>query len=105
MYRRAILGALESLHDFQSRSNIDAIRRATQTIIMEEDHCPWSDTFFMKTFKSLVSTSEIEICANINASLSPDYKRKRALSIANRMDDEILVDAPEPPESSTPMAS
>jgi hypothetical protein len=102
-YRRAILQAIESLHDFHSRSSIDAIRRHTQQSILEdhafEDHS-WNDTLFFKTFKSIVENGEVDLCANVAAELSASCKRKRADSLLRRLqsEEEKLVASPKIPE-------
>jgi hypothetical protein len=98
------LQALESLHDFHSRSNIDAVRRHTQAIITDyyfndtaslsssssannndafAQHQPsWNDTLFLKTLKDIANAGEVEICAQIQAELSPSFKRRRADSLS-----------------------
>jgi hypothetical protein len=104
-YRRAILKAIESLHDFQSRSSIDAIRRhvqatladaavaadaaalvdgtaATQQQLQDDRNMyKWNDTLFLKTLKSVAQNGEVDLCSNILAELSPQYKRRRADSL------------------------
>lgn len=109
IYRRAILQALESLHDFHSRSNIDAIRRHTQAIItdyylnenaslssssstnndtgnqhqqQQQQPPAWNDKLFLKTLKDIANVGEVEICAQIQAELSPRFKRRRANSLS-----------------------
>lgn len=79
VYRKAILKALEDLHDYGLRSNVDAIRKNVQSTL-EEDHT-WNEIVFMKTLKSVVSEGEVEQCTFVNCALSPEYKRKRANSL------------------------
>jgi len=91
VYRRAILQALEwsSLHDFNSRSNIDSIRRHTKEILAEHenpDH--WNDALFLQTLKAIANNGDVEICANILAELSPTYKRKRADSLQKKLEQQ-----------------
>lgn len=77
-YRRAILKAIEELHDFQSRSNIDAIRRHCQAS-MESDF-QWNDAIFLKTLKATAQDGDVEQHATL-AGLSTEFKRKRANSL------------------------
>jgi hypothetical protein len=67
--------ALESLNDFNTRSNIDAVRKHTQSILEEDDY-PWNEVLFFKTFKSIVDAGDINMCSNVTAELSPDFKKK-----------------------------
>jgi hypothetical protein len=87
IYRRAILLALESLHDHQSRSNVDAIKRHTKSLLDDDDY-PWNEILFMKTFKSIADSGEIQFSANIMAELSPEYKRRRSDSILQKIEQE-----------------
>jgi len=93
IYRRAILQAIESLKDFQSRSSIDAVRRHTQDIL--EDHT-WNDALFLVTFKSIVKSGDIDLYPHVSAELSPGYKRNRTDSLLRRLD-ESMKDAPPMP--------
>lgn len=98
VYRRAILQAIESLHDFQSRSNIDLVRKHTQAILSEpttmttndqqQTTTTWNDKLFLKTLKSIVSSGDVDLFG-LQAELSPTYKRKRADSLLSRMQAEI----------------
>jgi hypothetical protein len=86
IYRRAILQALEGFRDFQSRSNLDSVRRHSRAILeSQETDFKWNDTIFLKALKSVVENGEIDLCANIQAELTPTYKRKRADSLTQRM--------------------
>jgi hypothetical protein len=95
VYRRAILKALESLNDFQSRSSIDAIRRLSQDIL---EDVSWNETLFVYTIKSIVKDGDIELLPNALAELSPDFKRKRVDSLLKMMEDESMNDAPQTPQ-------
>jgi hypothetical protein len=53
--------------------------------LQEEKDFRWNDTIFMKAIKSIVQNGDIDLCANIQAELSPTYKRKRADSLSQRM--------------------
>ena len=89
IYRRAILHAFEysSLHNFNSRSNIDAIRRHTKEIVADHDDLSeWNDILFLQTLKSVVNQGDVELMANIQAELSPTYKRKRANSLQKKLE-------------------
>lgn len=93
VYRRAILVAIDSLQDYQSRSNIDLIRRHTQDHL--EDHT-WNDTLFLKTLKNIVQCGDIQQSAIIYAELSPEYKKKRAGSIAQQVEHHLQSAPPLP---------
>jgi hypothetical protein len=88
------LQALEAFRDFQSRSNLDAVRRHTRAILedQEGDDFRWNDTIFLKTVKSVVEKGDVHLCANIQAELSPTYKRKRADSLSQRM--SVAIELP-----------
>ncbi len=91
-YRRAILHALEESRDFQSRSNLDSIRRHTIALV-EEQNNEWNDVIFLRAMKSIVQDGDVDLCSNILAELSPSYKRKRASSLSQRM--SVEVETPE----------
>jgi hypothetical protein len=86
-YNKAIMQALEETRDFQSRSNLDSIRRHTLAILDDQDveKFKWNDIIFLRTLKSIVQDGDIDLCSNILAELSPSYKRKRADSLSQRM--------------------
>jgi hypothetical protein len=90
-YRKAILQALEESRDFQSRSNLDSIRRHTLAILEDQDFekFKWNDVIFLRTMKSIVNDGDIDLCSNILAELSPSFKRKRADSLSQRMAVEL----------------
>ena len=94
-YRRAILRALEESRDFQSRSNLDSIRRHTMALL-EDQNMEWHDVVFLRAMKSIVHDGEIDICSNILVELSPSYKRKRANSLSQRMSIEVETQSPLP---------
>lgn len=103
IYRRAILQALEysSIQNFNSRSNINAIRRHTKEIIADhEDTDAWNDTMFLQTLKSVVNQGDVDLLANIQAELSPTYKRKRANSLQKKL--ENMAHAPPLPIAMAP---
>jgi hypothetical protein len=101
-YKRAILQALEESRDFQSRSNLDAIRRHTRAILEDQDvdKFKWNDIIFLRTVKSVVEDGDVELCANVLAELSSSYKRKRADSLSQRMSIVPEPEAPVPHPSS-----
>ena len=87
-YRRAILHAIEELHDYQTRSNIDAIRRHTQDKLeSESDRQNWNELLFLKTLKAITRDGEIEQCTSVSAALSPEYKKKRAADLQERLEE------------------
>jgi hypothetical protein len=97
-YKRAILQALEASRDYQSRSNLDAIRRHTRAILEDQDvHFQWNDIIFLRTVKSVVQDGDVELSANVLAELSPSYKRKRADSLSQRMSIVLEPEAPHLP--------
>lgn len=89
--------ALEAFRDFQSRSNLDAVRRHTQAILEDQgdNDFKWNDTIFLKTIKSIAENGDIDLCANIQVELSPTYKRTRADSLSQRM--AVAIEASAPP--------
>lgn len=88
-YRRAILHAIEELHDYQTRSNIDAIRRHTQDKLeSESDRHKWNEVLFLKTLKGIIRDGEVEQCTNVSAALSPEYKKKRAEDLHKRLEEQ-----------------
>lgn len=113
-YRRAILHALEESRDFQSRSNLDSIRRHTMALV-DEQNIEWNDVIFSRTMKSIVQDGDVDLCSNILAELSPSYKRKRANSLSQRMSveaetpesiynhpiDASMIDQPKPTDVQT----
>ena len=108
IYRRAILQALEysSLQNFNSRSNIDAIRRHTKEIIADHDDPEaWNDTLFLQTLKSVVNQGDVELLANIQAELSPTYKRKRAHSWQKKLEAQQQEAPPQLPIMMGPPAT
>jgi hypothetical protein len=87
-YRRAILHAIEELHDYQTRSNINAIRRHTQDKLeSESDRHIWNEVLFLKTLKAITRDGEIEQCTNVSAALSPEFKKKRAEDLHQRLEE------------------
>lgn len=87
-YRRAILHAIEELHDYQTRSSIDAVRRHTQDILeSESNRLIWNEILFRKTLKAIIRDGEIEQCTNVSAALSPKYKKKRAEDLHQRLEE------------------
>lgn len=99
VYRRAILQALDysSVQNFNSRANIDWIRHHTKEILAEHEKPDvWNDAMFLQTLKSVVNSGEVELCANIQAELSPTYKRKRADSLQKKLEQHCLNAAKAP---------
>jgi len=90
-YRRAILKALESLHDYQSRSNIDAIRRITQDFLEAQT---WNDALFLQTLKSIVRKGEIDLFTKSTAEFSHEFKRKRTESLLLKLDEKLQASSP-----------
>ncbi len=78
LYRKAIIQAIDELHDFNLRSNIESIRRHIQSTLGPE-HI-WNDTLFLKAMKTLSHEGIIEQCASVNYGLSPEFKRRRTQS-------------------------
>ena len=78
LYRNAIISAIEQLHDFNLRSNIESIRRHVQSTLGPEH--VWNNPLFLQTVKTLASEGKIETCTTVNYGLSPEFKRKRTES-------------------------
>ena len=78
-YRKAILKAIEDLHDCHLRSNVDSIRRHAYAAL--EGDNKWNEVIFMTTLKAIVNDGEVEQSAGVNCALSPEYKRRRANSL------------------------
>ena len=101
VYKKAILKALEDLHDYGLRSNVDAIRRHVQSTL-EEGH-NWNEIVFMKTLKTVVHEGEVEQCTFVNCALSPEYKRKRANSLNSFVEQKRAQGAYIEPEMEKPV--
>lgn len=82
LYRKAILKAIEDLHDCHLRSNVDSIRRHVMSALEESDQHSWNEIVFLKTLKSIVQVGEVEQQTFVNCALSPEYKRRRADSFS-----------------------
>lgn len=100
VYRKAILKALEDLHDYGLRSNVEAIRRHAQSAL--EDGHAWNEVVFMKTLKNVVHEGEVEQCTFVNCALSPEYKRRRANSLNSFVEQKRASGAFLEPEAETP---
>jgi hypothetical protein len=97
VYRRAIVKAIDQLQDFNLRSNIDSIRRHVQTSVTP-DHV-WNDTIFLMAMKGLMTDGDIEQCAKLNCSLSPDLKKRRTGNMTALLENTKIPVAPLPPLS------
>jgi hypothetical protein len=95
------LSAIESLNDFHTRSNIDAIRRRTQDLLEDQT---WNDVLFLQTLKSIVRHGEVDLFAKSTLELSPQAKRNRADSIVHRLEESITASMriPNPPPPLSP---
>jgi hypothetical protein len=90
MYRRAIIHAIEELHDFGLRSNIDSIKRHVQsTLPVVGTEQTWNDALFLLTMKSLTNDGSVEPLASVNYGLSPEFKRKRARAAMEAMEIQL----------------
>lgn len=78
-YRAAILNAIESLHDFHTRSSTEAIRKYVQSSLPE--NVAWNSTLFYRTLKDTIQHGDLEQ-SNASCKLSQELKRKRAEEIA-----------------------
>eukprot|EP00429_Kryptoperidinium_foliaceum_P070540 CAMPEP_0176062798 /NCGR_PEP_ID=MMETSP0120_2-20121206/31316_1 /TAXON_ID=160619 /ORGANISM="Kryptoperidinium foliaceum, Strain CCMP 1326" /LENGTH=169 /DNA_ID=CAMNT_0017396365 /DNA_START=233 /DNA_END=742 /DNA_ORIENTATION=- len=76
VYRRAIVLAIEKLHDYNLRSNIDAIRRHVQSTLGPDHN--FNDALFLKTMKALIHEGDIEPCTSVSYALTPKFKKRRA---------------------------
>ena len=80
-YRKAILKAIEDLHDCHLRSSVDAIRKHVMSSLESDQH-PFNEVVFMKTLKTIVQVGEVEQHTFVNCALSPEYKKRRAGSLS-----------------------
>ena len=80
-YRKAILKAIEDLHDCHLRSSVDAIRKHVMSSLESDQHHQFNEVVFMKTLKSMVQVGEVEQHTFVNCALSPEYKKRRAGSL------------------------
>ena len=74
LYRRAIIQAIDELHDFNIRSNLDSIRRHVQSSL--GPNALWNDALFLLTIKALSNEGCIEPLTSVNYGLSPEFKRR-----------------------------
>jgi len=87
---------MESLHDYQSRSNIDMVRRRTQDLLDEQQpEFKWNDALFMQTLKSIVRKGDVDLFTKSTAGLSSHYKKQRADSLVHRLEEKIAAAARE----------
>mmetsp|Transcript_19793 Transcript_19793/g.30561 ORF Transcript_19793/g.30561 Transcript_19793/m.30561 type:complete len:168 (-) Transcript_19793:336-839(-) len=87
IYRSAILKALEKLHDFHTRSSIDAIRKLVQSLL--PDDLEWNNTLFLRTLKDTIANGDLEAANTgtpIFCKLSQELKKKRAEDIESMME-------------------
>lgn len=86
-YRNAIIFALESQKDYRERSNIDIIRRHTQDILAEGN--TWNDAVFLQTLKHIVRAGEIDLAPKSTVQPSPEFKKKRADSLIQKVSERL----------------
>lgn len=90
IYRSVILKALEKLHDFHTRSSIDAICKLVQSLLPED--LEWNNALFLRTLKDTIADGDLETidstCTTrpIFCKLSQELKKKRAEDIQSMME-------------------
>jgi hypothetical protein len=90
-YYQAIVKAIESLHNYQARSNIDTIRQSTQNIL--QDQC-WNEELFMQTLRSIVDRGGINLFASSVAKPPSNDEKKRGDSLVHRLNERLAPSAP-----------
>lgn len=76
-YRKAILEAVEQLHDHHTRSSVDAIRKYVQSSVPPEE---WNSTIFLTTLKSVIQDGDLEL-SNAHCELTDSFKKQRVEEI------------------------
>lgn len=84
VYRRAILQAIENLHDFNSRSNIEDIRKHV-SVTLQDGGKTYNETLFRSTLKNMVESGDIELCNKIRAELSEHLKKQRSNRVTGKL--------------------
>jgi len=90
-YRWAILKAMAALHDYHTRSKVDAIRRGAMEIF-DERSFGWNEGVFLQTLKTMKQEGDIKLHSYALAELSPSLKKKIVDFAEHRID--IDVDDP-----------
>lgn len=80
---------MAALHDYQSRSKVDAIRRGAMTIF-EEKGFLWQDPVFWQTMKTMNTDGDISLHSYSIAEISPALKKK----IVDYAMDRLEIDDP-----------
>lgn len=73
VYRKAILDAIDQLHDYHSRSSVDAIRKHCKETMPPD---LWNNTLFTKNLMGMVEDGELELHESY-CELSTEYKKQR----------------------------
>jgi linker histone H1 and H5 family len=94
VYRKAILDAIDQLHDYHSRSSVDAIRRHVESNLPPD---LWNNTLFTKNLLGMVEDGELELHESY-CELSSEFKKKRIEQILLNLkakgaayEDQVLV--------------
>ena len=94
VYRKAILDAIDQLHDYHSRSSVDAIRKHVKTNLPPD---LWNNTLFTKNLMGMVQDGELELHESY-CELSDEYKKQRIEQILINLrergqahEDQVLV--------------
>ena len=95
VYRKAILDAIDELHDYHSRSSVDAIRKHCKEKSLPPDL--WNNTLFTKNLMKMVEDGELELHESY-CELSEEYKKQRIEQILINLrekgaavEDQVLV--------------
>lgn len=81
VYRKAILDAIDQLHDYHSRSSVDAIRKHCQESLPPN---LWNNTLFTKNLMGMVEDGELELHESY-CELSDEYKKQRIEQILRNL--------------------
>jgi len=94
VYRKAILDAIDQLHDYHSRSSVDSIRKHCKESLPPD---LWNNTLFTKNLMGMVEDGELELHESY-CELSAEYKKQRIEQILINLrergasvEDQVLV--------------
>lgn len=81
VYQKAILDAIDQLHDYHSRSSVDAIRKHCKNNLPRD---LWNNTLFTKHLTKMVEDGELELHESY-CELSEEYKKHRIEQILQNL--------------------
>lgn len=89
-YRKAILEAIEQLHDYHTRSSIEAIRKHVKASMPPDE---WNYHVFLKTLQSIVQDGDLEV-SNAHCELTSSFKKKRVQEIILSLEQTLRQENP-----------